>query len=42
MRFPVRWLKEHPLTVADLQMEIDYLRPQGIRLRVYSGTAPVN
>jgi exopolyphosphatase/guanosine-5'-triphosphate,3'-diphosphate pyrophosphatase len=38
LRFPARWLKEHPLTVADLQMEIDYLRPEGIRLRVYSGS----
>jgi exopolyphosphatase/guanosine-5'-triphosphate,3'-diphosphate pyrophosphatase len=37
LRFPARWLKEHPLTVADLQLEIDFLRPQGIRLRVFSG-----
>jgi exopolyphosphatase/guanosine-5'-triphosphate,3'-diphosphate pyrophosphatase len=37
LRFPSRWLKEHPLTVADLQLEIDFLRPQGIRLRVFSG-----
>ena len=22
LRFPARWLKEHPLTVADLQLEI--------------------
>jgi exopolyphosphatase/guanosine-5'-triphosphate,3'-diphosphate pyrophosphatase len=36
LRFPARWLKEHPLTVADLQLEIDYLRPQGLRLRVFS------
>jgi exopolyphosphatase/guanosine-5'-triphosphate,3'-diphosphate pyrophosphatase len=35
--FPSRWLKEHPLTVADLQLEIEYLRPEGLRLRVYSG-----
>ena len=42
MRFPARWLKEHPLTVADLQLEIDYLRPQGVRLRVYSGSASVS
>jgi exopolyphosphatase / guanosine-5'-triphosphate,3'-diphosphate pyrophosphatase len=42
LRFPARWLKEHPLTVADLQLEIDYLRPQGIRLRVFSGTASVS
>jgi exopolyphosphatase / guanosine-5'-triphosphate,3'-diphosphate pyrophosphatase len=38
LRFPARWLKEHPLTVADLELEIGYLRPQGIRLRVFSGT----
>jgi exopolyphosphatase / guanosine-5'-triphosphate,3'-diphosphate pyrophosphatase len=37
LRFPARWLKEHPLTVADLQLEIEFLRPQGIRLRVFSG-----
>jgi len=35
--FPARWLKEHPLTVADLQLEIEYLRPQAVRVRVYSG-----
>ena len=37
LRFPARWLKEHPLTVADLQLEIEFLRPQGKRLRVFSG-----
>ena len=37
LRFPARWLKEHPLTVADLQLEIGYLNPHGIRLRVFSG-----
>ena len=37
LRFPARWLKEHPLTVADLQLEIDYPAPQGVRLRVFSG-----
>ena len=37
VRFPARWLKEHPLTVADLQLEIEYLRPQAVRVRVYSG-----
>ena len=35
--FPARWLKEHPLTVADLQLEIEYLRPERVRVRVYSG-----
>jgi exopolyphosphatase/guanosine-5'-triphosphate,3'-diphosphate pyrophosphatase len=37
MRFPARWLKEHPLTSADLQQEVDYLRMSGFRLRVFSG-----
>jgi exopolyphosphatase/guanosine-5'-triphosphate,3'-diphosphate pyrophosphatase len=37
LRFPPGWLDEHPLTVADLQLEIDFLRPHGVRLRVYSG-----
>jgi exopolyphosphatase/guanosine-5'-triphosphate,3'-diphosphate pyrophosphatase len=37
LRFPPRWLNEHPLTVADLQLEIDYLRPERLRLRVFSG-----
>jgi len=37
LRFPARWLREHPLTVADLQLEIDYLRQEGMRLRVFSG-----
>jgi exopolyphosphatase / guanosine-5'-triphosphate,3'-diphosphate pyrophosphatase len=36
LRFPARWLKEHPLTSADLQQEIDYLRASGFRLRVFS------
>ena len=34
--FPARWLKEHPLTSADLQQEVDYLRMAGLRLRVFS------
>jgi exopolyphosphatase/guanosine-5'-triphosphate,3'-diphosphate pyrophosphatase len=37
VRFPPRWLKEHPLTSADLQQEVDYLRMSGFRLRVFSG-----
>jgi len=36
LRFPARWLKEHPLTSADLQQEIDFLRPHNFRLRVFS------
>jgi exopolyphosphatase / guanosine-5'-triphosphate,3'-diphosphate pyrophosphatase len=37
LRFPARWLKEHPLSVEDLQQEIDFLRASGLKLRVYSG-----
>jgi len=36
VKFPGRWLKDHPLTSADLQQEIDYLKPHGFRLRVFS------
>jgi exopolyphosphatase/guanosine-5'-triphosphate,3'-diphosphate pyrophosphatase len=34
--FPARWLKDHPLTSADLQQEVDHLRAAGLRLRVYT------
>jgi len=37
MRFPAGWLRDHPLTSADLQQEVDYLRMAGFRLRVFSG-----
>jgi len=37
MRFPSGWLRDHPLTSADLQQEVDYLRLSGFRLRVFSG-----
>jgi exopolyphosphatase/guanosine-5'-triphosphate,3'-diphosphate pyrophosphatase len=36
MRFPARWLRDHPLTSADLQQEVPYLRASGFRLRVFS------
>ena len=36
VHFPARWLKDHPLTAADLQQEVDYLRAAGFRLRVFS------
>jgi exopolyphosphatase/guanosine-5'-triphosphate,3'-diphosphate pyrophosphatase len=36
IRFPVRWLRQHPLTVADLSQEIDWLEAVGFQLRVYS------
>src|SRR5579872_5935309 len=39
--FPARWLKEHPLTLADLEQEADYLRANGFRLRVFSSGRPV-
>ena len=38
VRFPSRWLNEHPLTSADLQQEVDYLRASGFRMRVFSGS----
>jgi hypothetical protein len=37
MRFPSGWLKDYPLTSADLQQEADFLRLSGFRLRVFSG-----
>ena len=39
LRFPARWLRDHPLTTADLQQEIDYLKPHGFRLRVFTSRA---
>jgi exopolyphosphatase / guanosine-5'-triphosphate,3'-diphosphate pyrophosphatase len=36
MRFPPRWLNDHPLTVADLQTEVEQLKGVGFRLRVSS------
>ena len=37
LAFPSRWLKDHPLTLADLQQEVAYLRAAGVRLLVRSG-----
>jgi exopolyphosphatase/guanosine-5'-triphosphate,3'-diphosphate pyrophosphatase len=36
LSFPGRWLKEHPLTTADLQQETDYWNPHGFRVRVFT------
>ena len=36
VRFPSDWLDDHPLTVADLQNEIENLKAVGFRLRVFS------
>jgi len=36
LRFRVRSFRDHPLTAADLNDEIDYLRAQGLRLRVFT------
>jgi exopolyphosphatase / guanosine-5'-triphosphate,3'-diphosphate pyrophosphatase len=36
VEFPARWLRDHPLTSADLQQETEYLRASGFRLRVFS------
>jgi exopolyphosphatase/guanosine-5'-triphosphate,3'-diphosphate pyrophosphatase len=32
LRFPPKWLEEHPLTVADLEQEAAYLAAEGIEL----------
>ena len=32
--FPKGWLEAHPLTAADLEQEVEYLRVAGFRLRV--------
>lgn len=34
LAFPSRWLADHPLTRADLQQEMQYLRAVGLRLQV--------
>ena len=36
LRFPPDWLDDHPLTVADLQSEIEQLKSVGFRLRVFT------
>jgi exopolyphosphatase/guanosine-5'-triphosphate,3'-diphosphate pyrophosphatase len=36
IRFPPGWLEDHPLTVADLQLEIENLKTVGFRLRVFT------
>jgi exopolyphosphatase/guanosine-5'-triphosphate,3'-diphosphate pyrophosphatase len=36
VKFPGGWLKDHPLTAADLQQEIDHLKAHAFRLRVFS------
>jgi exopolyphosphatase/guanosine-5'-triphosphate,3'-diphosphate pyrophosphatase len=36
VRFPSRWLRDHPLTMADLSREIDQLSEAQFRLRVFS------
>jgi exopolyphosphatase/guanosine-5'-triphosphate,3'-diphosphate pyrophosphatase len=36
LRFPPDWLDDHPLTVADLQVEIEHLKDLGVRLRVFT------
>jgi exopolyphosphatase / guanosine-5'-triphosphate,3'-diphosphate pyrophosphatase len=33
LRFPEGWLGEHPLTAADLEVEADYLRAAGLKLK---------
>ncbi len=35
VEFPRGWLKDHPLTVADLIQEVEYWKAAGLRLRVF-------
>lgn len=35
VEFPRGWLKDHPLTVADLMQEVEYWKAAGLRLRVF-------
>jgi exopolyphosphatase/guanosine-5'-triphosphate,3'-diphosphate pyrophosphatase len=35
VHFPRGWLRAHPLTIADLGQEVDFLKAVGFRLRVY-------
>ena len=39
LKLPVRWLREHALTRADLQQEVGYLKQYGMRLSVLGGSA---
>ncbi|MEZ5500563.1 MAG: Ppx/GppA phosphatase family protein [Steroidobacteraceae bacterium] len=36
LRFPANWLRENPLTVADLSREITQMRALGFRLKVFT------
>jgi len=36
LRFRLRSLRDHPLTAADLQQEVEYLEAQGLRLRIFT------
>jgi exopolyphosphatase/guanosine-5'-triphosphate,3'-diphosphate pyrophosphatase len=33
LQFPAGWLEDHPLTLADLEAEADYLKAIGFRLK---------
>ena len=35
IEFPRGWLQDHPLTIADLQQEVEYWKAIGYRLRVF-------
>jgi len=34
LRFPRNWIDEHPLTAADLELEVEHHKSSGFRLRV--------
>ena len=38
IEFPRGWLKDHPLTIADLRNEVEYWKAIGFRLRVFDFT----
>lgn len=35
LHFPQGWLRGHPLTIADLSQEVEFLKAVGLRLRVF-------
>jgi exopolyphosphatase/guanosine-5'-triphosphate,3'-diphosphate pyrophosphatase len=40
LELPQRWIKEHPLTLEDLEQERAYLKEAGFRLTIVEGSIP--
>jgi exopolyphosphatase/guanosine-5'-triphosphate,3'-diphosphate pyrophosphatase len=40
LELPQRWIKEHPLTLEDLEQERAYLKEAGIRLTIVEDSIP--